>query len=365
MTLAKHPDLLNRTTRQIQNKLYYTQRLGIDKRKKFKVKCMNVCKLWINKQNSINRNNGNKSTHRRKRRSQWTKEEEQPLLDLTKQTSTAFQIDWEDISKNPVLACRTTTQIKEKWKYMKRRESIVQGISSALPSLKEDACVLNLCKGTEAGSLFQKPIRVAEAFQGRPANECSTLRTYAKEESAKHICAVSKATSASVADAPTAQCDTTDAAGSHKEENAQQFGRQLFYSKGLLGRSERDKTCGDCADTGASEQHGPNSSADNSMPLAMVHGSNNSFIHKGGPVVAAVSSTSTSDKNISTNQQKRKLLAVLPSMIRHQVSQGADKTLPGSLLAPTYYTNWASLNPKKNEEAFNGIVSWPLFDDLA
>jgi hypothetical protein len=418
---AMHPDLMNRTTRQIQNKWYYIQRQGgIDKLKntsyddtdraqdekrknhsppwtkeeeqailklqnnsacrdkwdiiakdpelagrtvhQIKVKCMTICKVGaINTHNtSIHRKSDKTSTHRRKRRTPWTKEEEQPLIDLLKQTSrTGRRINWEDISKNPFLSCRTTTQIKDKWKYMKKCGPIVRGISSAR--------VLDFCKGAEPGTVFQKPIRVAEAFPGRPENGCdNTLRTDAKQEATKNnVRAVSKGASASVALA--AQCDTTDAAGIHNEENAQEFDRKRFHSKGLLGRSERDKSC--CADIGASEHHGPNSSADNAVPLAtkrrsymMVSGSNTPFMHKDGLGAAARSSPLTSSY--------RKRLVAIPSMIRHQVPQGSEcrvaLTPPASrLMASTYYTKWASLNPKKNEEVFNGIVSWPLFDDFA
>jgi hypothetical protein len=337
--IAKHPDLAGRTVRQIKSKWSNMRERGLNKNS-----IIDLMRETINK---------------------WTKEEEEPLRDLMKHSTTG-RIEWKDIAKFQVLAGRTTKQIKDKWYHLKKSVPGRDGTGHArsLPEVKSHA-------RTGPGNVFQNSIRVEEASPGPIQCAVKTrydnVRKHVQEEATKNVCAVSEAASASVDDALTAQCNTNVAAGIHKEEDTTLLDN-MRLPVGLVGRSERAKSRGDCPDIGASEQHGLNSAADDAVPLATKKRSRTSMCssnHSSMHAAAAGSATPTSGTKISPTKKKRERRAVSPSVITRQVPQGEDKNLPHFLLAPTYGTDWVSLSPEKNEEVFNGIVSWPLFDDVA
>jgi hypothetical protein len=325
------------------------------------------------KQTSITSRNASKSQHRRHKSKWWTKDEEQPLLDLLNQNFTAH-VEWEDIAKLPVLSGRTADQIKGKWKGLKSRGPTLHGTSSALWSAEEDTRVLELYECTEASSVFRKSIRVAGSFPGRTQTavlkRCYTLRKQAAEEATKKRLIVSEPALAIDKTVQTRQSCTVEASGIHEEESTDQLDSKKLVPGGLLGRSKQARSCGDCDGVGASEHYGPDSAVYNTVSLAIkgrphttIYGSTHSSMHKAGSVAAAGSSTST-PAIISSNQLEPRRLAALPPSIKRPVLRRAHGTLPNSWMAPTYVTSWVSLSPKKNEEAFNANVSWPLFDDL-
>jgi hypothetical protein len=338
-TIVKHPELAGRTLNQIKSK------------------CKNMCaRQKLNSQSNIT------TQHRRQRRNLWTKEEEQPLLDLLLKQSTTDCIDWDGIAKCPALVDRTVKQIKEKWKGLKARGATLPCTSSTLWSAEEDYHVLELYECiTEAGSVSGKLKLVAKAFPGRTQTAVQKryyvlMRKHAKEESDKNVLEVS------VDDTLTTKCNTTDAAVIHKEENALQLDKK-HLSKRLLKHSESARSCGDddAVDTGASEQHALNRAADNAVRLAkkrrvhiMMHPhkciSEQSSSQNVGIVAEARSSTSSFKR--SSNEQKRP-------------RQGVVKTQPTSRRASKceqHHSSWASLCPKLNGEKINSIISWPLFD---
>jgi hypothetical protein len=325
------------------------------------------------KKTSIKNSNASRNQHHRQKWNWWTKEEEQPLIDLLNQNTTA-PLDWEDIAKLPVLSGRTAEQIKDKWKGLKSRGPNVHGTSSAFWSEEEDTRVLELYESTEAASVLQKSTRVAGAFPGRTQTAVQkryyTLTKHAAE-AAKKRRTFSKPALASVENVQMTQCCTTEAAGFPEEENTHQLDNKGLSGK-LLGCSERARRCGDCETIGASEQHGPTSEVEDAVSLAtkrrphiMMYGNTHSSVDKAIPVAAARLSTLTSGKS-SPNQFKRRCLTVPPSLIKRPVLQEVlDTTISTFWMAPAYDTNWACLSPKKNEEVFNDIVSWPVFDNSA
>jgi hypothetical protein len=315
-----------------------------------------MCARGLNNQ-SITTRNESKSQHRRQKRNRWTKEEEQPLMDLLKQSTTGC-FDWEEIAKCPALAGRTGDQVREKWKGLKKIGPNGHGISSAHWSATEDDRVLELFERiTEAGTVSGKLKLVAKAFPCRAQTAVRTryyflMRKQAEEEeSDKNVLAVS------VDDTLTTKCNTTNAAVIHKEENVQQFDRKR-PSKGLLNHRELARSCGDDdgVDTGASDRQALDRSADNNCII-----SEHSSAQNAAAVAATGSSTSISRLTRSSNQRKRSG-AVL-------VTSGVVKTrsaLRKASKCDRHNSIWASLCPKRSEENFNAIiVSRPLFDDTA
>jgi hypothetical protein len=148
-TIAKHPELAGRTVNQIKSKW------------------KNMCARGLNN-----------NTSRQRRFGRWTKEEEQPLLDLllkrsnttcTRTTGCHSMIDWDCvIATCPALADRTVDQVKEKWKAVKKKDGArVHGIRSAHWSPAEDARVLELyARITEVGSVsVSQRIRLVAQMQ--------------------------------------------------------------------------------------------------------------------------------------------------------------------------------------------------------
>jgi uncharacterized protein YihD (DUF1040 family) len=355
-TLVKNPELAGRTVNQIKSKW------------------KNMCARGLN--NRIQR-----------RHPRWTKEEEQPLLDLLKQstrtTGRRTGIDWDCIAKCPALANRTVEQVKEKWKAVKRKGGAnVHGIRSAHWSPEEDARVMEFYEriSTEAGSVTSvadKIRLVAKAFPGR-AQTAVQWRCYAllrKQDAKKEAEAASLVTTQRNA-------NTTDATAAviHKGEIVQQRLDIKRPSKGLINHRarERARSCGDGGVDnvhGASDQYAANRAADSAVRFAkkrrlhimMDHDPHNcsciseqASSHKVETVADAAtgSSTSTSPSSFkrSSNQQT-------------PPRQGEVKTRPTSWMASKcdqyHSSTWASLCPKLNEEKFNAIISiyWPLFDD--
>jgi hypothetical protein len=385
--IAMHPALEGRTRNQLKWKWKRIQTRQRGRKKHFSAMASGITNrdrsgrsfdCYENKpkeaykQTSIKNRNASRNQHRRQTWNWWTKEEEQPLIDLLKQSYTG-RIDWKDIAKLPVLAGRTAQQVKHKWQCLKARGPNARGISCAIWSAEEDTRVLELYESTDAESVVQKSMRVAGAFPGRTQTAVQrryyTLSKHAAEAAKKGL-AVSKPALASVETVQTTQCCATRVAGIHGEENTHQLDNKGFPGK-LMGRSERARSCGDCEDIGSSEQRGPNSEVEDTVSLAtkrrphiMMHGNNQSSVHKAGPVAVASFSTLTSG-NSSPTQLKRRCLDVLPSLIIRPVLQEVEKPISTLWIAPTNDTNWACLSPKKNADVFNDIVSWPLFDGFA
>jgi hypothetical protein len=296
-TIAKHPELAGRTLNQIKSK------------------CKNMCgRQNLNNQSNIT------TQHRRQRRTRWTKEEQQPLLDLLLNQSTTDCIDWDDIAKCPALVDRTVKQVKEKWKGLKARGATLRCASSTRWSAEEDDRILEVYERmTEAGLVSEKLKLVAKAIPGRTQIAVQKryyvlTRKHAKEGSDKNVLAVS------VNDTLTTKCNTTDAAVIHKEENAQELDRKHLLSKRLLKHSESVISCGDDGgvDTGASEQHALKRAADNAVRLAKKRRlhimmdprtciSEQSSSHNVATVAEARSSTSTSSFKRSSKGLHNKL----------------------------------------------------------
>jgi hypothetical protein len=359
-TIAKHPALAGRTVIQIKSKW----------------KNMSARQQLNTNQSTITTQHESKSRHRRPRRNWWTKEEEQPLLDLLTQNTLGRMIDWDVIAQYPALVDRTVEQVKHKWKHLKRRGPTLRGTSSALWSPEEDDRLLELCERiTEAESVSGKLKLLAKAFPGRAQTAVQTryyvlMRKHAEEESNKNVLAVNVHD-----DTLTTKCNTTNATAAvdHTEENAQQLDIKRL-SKSLLKHSERDRSCGDdglCVGTDASDPHADtlNRAADNDNTLRlakkrrlhmMMDHPQHSSSHNVAPTVViaeAGSSTSTSIFKRISNQQTPQ-------------HQGVVKPEPTSRMASTcdthqHNSSWASLCPILNAEKVNGIISnsWHLFDD--
>jgi hypothetical protein len=144
-----------------------------------------------------------KQPWRRGRGLNWTKEEEQALLDLdisehnVHRTGRSGTDDhWEDIAKFPALAGRRTAlEVKEKYYKMKLLGPNIHGIRSKNWTPEEDARILELYERTSrsssssAKSVCYKFFLVSEALSGRTPAAVQirfyTLRKKAKAQAAK------------------------------------------------------------------------------------------------------------------------------------------------------------------------------------
>jgi hypothetical protein len=133
----------------------------------------------------------------------WTKEEEQVLLDLdiseyncTRTGGSDTGDHWEDISKFPALAGRRTAlEVKQKYFKMKLLGPNMHGIRSKNWTPEEDTCILEVYERTTRSSsssatfVREKLLLVAEALPGRTPAAVQirfyTLRKQAKAQAAK------------------------------------------------------------------------------------------------------------------------------------------------------------------------------------